>query len=260
MSHLRSFALVARHAFAQTLRGKRLLLLVLLVGLPVLISMMIAGAKQKSALFDVQMWALVVLLRGVVPLAALFLGVAVVGDEIEGRTITFLFTRPVPRWLLYLARYSGAALAFLLLLGLSVAASGMVFARHLPVDARAMVGTGAVAAAGFLVYGAFFAMLRLFLQRALLVGFLIGFIVETVILSMPPGGFGTISIGHHLALLQVDVFPGAVAIGEEIIESLGPDETVAGSIRALCWILGGSLLVGAVRITRSEIRIPSSVA
>jgi len=260
MSHLASFALVARHAFAQTLRGKRLLLLLLLVALPVLVSMMITGGRQRPALYDAQMWALVVLLRGVVPLAALFLGVAVIGDEIEGRTITFLFTRPMPRWILLLGRYAGAAVAFLLLLGLSVTASGMIFSRLIAVDARAMAATGSVAAAGFLVYGAFFAVLRLFLQRALLVGFLIGFIIETFIMSMPPGGFGKISIGHHLAVLQVGVHPGVIAAGEEIIEGIGPDETISASIRALGWILGGSLLVGAIRITRSEIRIPSSVA
>ncbi len=260
MSILSSFLLIARHAFAQTLRGKRLLLLLLLVGLPVLLSVLISGARQRSGMLDFQMWSLIVLLRGVVPLAALYLGVAILGDEIEGRTITFLFTRPIPRSILYLARYAGAAAAFLLLLSIAVALSGRIFARHLPVDPRGVALTGAIAGAGFLVYGAFFAMLRLFLQRALLVGFLIGFILESLIMGLPPGGFGQISVWHHLAVFQAGVYPDAILPGQEVLEGVGADESVAASVRSLCWILGGSLLVGAVRITRSEIRIPSSVA
>ncbi|NJN14230.1 MAG: hypothetical protein HC813_00785 [Planctomycetes bacterium] len=202
MSSFASFLLVGRHAFEQTLRGKRLLLLLVLAAAPVLLALLISGARSVEGLLDYQTWSLVILHRGLVPLAALYLGVAVLGDEIDGRTITFLFTRPLPRPLLLLARYLGISLAFLLVLTLSVGLSGALFARRIPVDLRGTGATLAIAAGGFLAYGALFATLRLFLQRALLVGFLIAFIVEGALRALPPGGFGVISIGHHLSVMQ----------------------------------------------------------
>jgi ABC-type transport system involved in multi-copper enzyme maturation permease subunit len=39
----------------------------------------------------------VLLVQGTVPLLALILGASVVAEEIEDRTLTYLFTRPVPR-------------------------------------------------------------------------------------------------------------------------------------------------------------------
>ena len=62
-------------------------------------------------------WVLMV--QGTVPLVALILGSAVVAEEIEDRTITYLFTRPIPRAAVLLGRWLATALVLELCLLLS---------------------------------------------------------------------------------------------------------------------------------------------
>jgi len=40
-------------------------------------------------------------------LLALFYGTSVLGDELDGKTLTYLFTRPLPRWHFVLGKYLG---------------------------------------------------------------------------------------------------------------------------------------------------------
>src|SRR5262249_13054139 len=70
-------------------------------------------------------WVLEV--QTIVPLVALIVGSAVVAEEIEDRTITYLFTRPIPRAAILVGRY----LAALVLLAVVLGASSSVVMRLL---------------------------------------------------------------------------------------------------------------------------------
>ena len=81
----------------------------LVVGGPVLLALIVKGVEMfgMSALringqrvagfgiFGVMIWML--FLRFIVPVLGVFYGTALMADEVEDKTITYLFTRPIPR-------------------------------------------------------------------------------------------------------------------------------------------------------------------
>ena len=88
-----------------TLRGllgrRRTLLLVLLVGLPVLISLLIrisGGQPNADRVLDT------LVVRTVMPLVALIVGTAAIGSEIEDGTAVYLMIKPIPRWKIALSK------------------------------------------------------------------------------------------------------------------------------------------------------------
>jgi len=257
MRSLRGFLLLGRHAFATTLSGRRLLVLVLLAAVPVGVSVLVVEFDQRLRLDDFLDVVSRVVLQAVAPLVALFLGVAVLGDEIDGRTITYLFTRPVPRPVVFLARLLGAACGFAVLLALSVTACGAVFGGHIDLSAAEIGGSVAVALLGFLVYVAIFAALRAFLRRALFIGFFLGIIFEGMIANLPATRLSLCSVWHHTAVLLTRLFEDRI---HRMPRGLLATETAAGSLQVLLGVLLVAVALGAWKVHAREVRVPSAVA
>jgi hypothetical protein len=256
----RSFLLIWGHATARALAGRRGLLLVLLAALPAVLAWIQVehDTRLSSTRFVAMM--LMFVFQLVVPLAGLFLGVAVLGDEIEGRTITYLFTRPHPRPLVFLARYLGAVTAFAPLLVATVAVIAYLYGSRVDITARDAVTTAGIAVTGFLVYTAIFATLRLFLQRALFAGFILGFIFELGISKLPESGVSRCSVWHHLALLEVRLFEGRLGHlhMRKLLQGIAPEETVGGSLAVLATLLVLGLAVGMLRVRSQETRLANA--
>ena len=53
--------------------------------------------------FGIMIWML--FLRFVIPVLGVFYGTALMADEVEDRTITYLFTRPIPRGAVLIGKY-----------------------------------------------------------------------------------------------------------------------------------------------------------
>ena len=69
----------------------------------------INGARPSgAALFGLMIWLLYI--RFIVPVLGVFYGTALIADEVEDKTITYLFTRPIPRSAVLVGKY----LAYLL--------------------------------------------------------------------------------------------------------------------------------------------------
>src|SRR5688572_29911822 len=73
-----------------------------------------------ATLFGMLIWW--VYLRFVVPALGVFYGTALIADEVEDKTITYLFTRPVPRSSILIGKY----LAYLVCTTLVVLPSVMI--------------------------------------------------------------------------------------------------------------------------------------
>jgi len=259
MSNLGSFLLVWSHALGRSMRGKRLLALLLLAGMPVLFAVAQVAVKSsldESAFLGTVLFATFQFLS---PLASLFLGVAVLGDEIDGRTITYVFSRPIPRPIFYLARLLGFTSALCLVVAVSLAATASIFLQRVDLTLGEIFGSIGIALLGVTVYTAFFAALRLLVRRALLVGFLLVFVVEVWVSKLPVSGLSRCSVWHHLTLLEAELFDWR-GLPSGILQGFAESETVTGSISVLVSIFVVALGYGCYLVQTREIRVPAAVA
>src|SRR5215213_4431632 len=161
-------------------------------------------------------------------------------DEVEDRTLTYLFTRPIPRGAVLIGKY----LAYLACTGLIVLPSVMlVFFLVMPLGGGGLraIARGfpdllkdlGLLGLGLAVYGAVFAFIGAELKRPLLVGlfFIVGW--EIVVLSLP-GYLKRFTVAYYLqSFFQ---------------ESSSP----AGSLLALAVILVVFLALAARAVERRE--------
>ena len=75
------------------------------------------------AIFGLMIW--VFYLRFTVPVLGVFYGTSLMADEVEDKTITYLFTRPIPRGAVLIGKY----LAYLVC---TIIAASMIACRPLP--------------------------------------------------------------------------------------------------------------------------------
>lgn len=180
------FAAAARAVFDISLEGmvwtRRSLLMVALVAMPVALAVayriaLATGAELPPAPPQ-DLYALVVAVywvRNVLPLAALFYATALVADEVEGRTLTYLVTRPLTRASIFAGKF-----AAYLATALSLALPAAVVTFFLLLTAPRAPGIGAavgdlfrdlgVMALAVVVYGALFALVGVVLKRPVIPG------------------------------------------------------------------------------------------
>jgi ABC-type transport system involved in multi-copper enzyme maturation permease subunit len=259
MHGLHGLLLVLRNAFQRTLRGWRLVILLVLASVPVVLTAIAVSASDRFDIDEHLTTLLLVVLQVTVPFAALYLGTAVLGDEIEGRTITYLYTRPLPRPVFYLGRLLGFTCAFGVILTAAVYASAFLAKATTELSAREVAGSAAIAVGGFAVYAAFFAALRAYFRRALYIGFLLTFIFEITISKIPVAGITRISVWHHLALFTARLFEGRVP-HHDLLGTVKAEETVGGAITVLACVFLVSLVAGCWVVRSREVRVPAAVA
>jgi ABC-2 type transport system permease protein len=182
------FARGARAVFDLALEGmvwsRRTLLMGILVGLPVLVAVAyrVVLATQPTARMPppADIYAVVVAvywIRNVLPLAALFFATALVADEVEGRTLTYLLTRPLTRESIFAGKF-----AAYLATTLALALPSVVLTYFVLLSARGWTAVGpsvgdlfrdvGVAALTLVAYGALFALLGVLLKRPVIPGLL----------------------------------------------------------------------------------------
>lgn len=180
------FRPAARAVFEISLEGllwsRRTAMMALLVGMPVLLALfyrlVVAARLELQAVTASDLYALVVAVywvRNVLPLTALFYATALVADEVEGRTLTYLVTRPVTRPSIFVGKF-----AAYLVTTLCLALPACVITFFLLLSARGVSGVGgsavdllrdvAVLALTLAAYGALFALAGVVLKRPVIPG------------------------------------------------------------------------------------------
>ncbi len=132
----------------------------------------------------------------VLALGSAILTTAVIGQEIEGRTIVYLLTRPVPRWLLLLVRFAASVLVVFLLAAAAFVLTSLGAYGGLGRNPYLLRDLGVVAL-GALAYGSLFLFVSLAVNRALIWCVLFAFGWETAVPTMP-GDIYRASILSHL--------------------------------------------------------------
>ena len=252
-------------SLGEMLWSRRTIFMALVVGLPVVLAVIVRLLHELGAptirvnqtavagplIFGLMIWGFFI--RFSVPVLGVFYGTSLIADEVEDKTITYLFTRPIPRGAVVVGKYLAylACTIFVVLpsvvgvwllvvpMGGSLGASVVDLAKDL-----------AILAIGLAVYGALFAMIGAVVKRPLLIGLLFVFGWETVVMTIP-GYLKRFSVAYYLQGLVPHAMPSdsAVSLVQSIFREtpgLGESLLWMGVIEVVC------LWVAARAVTRKE--------
>jgi ABC-2 type transport system permease protein len=208
-------------SIGQMLWSRRTIFMALVVAGPVLIAAVVRvlvslglpvgrvnGVQMAGpAIFGLMIWLFY--LRFTVPVLGVFYGTALIADEVDDKTITYLFTRPIPRGAVLLGKY----LAYLVATGLVVLPSvALVYLLIVPIGGS--LGTSFVdfvrdlvlLAVGLGIYGALFAFIGAWFRRPLLIGLIFVFGWEQAALAFP-GYLKRFTVAYYLQGLVPHAMP-----------------------------------------------------
>jgi ABC-2 type transport system permease protein len=252
----RSTLLIAAAHLARIARARRTLLCAALALLPAAVAGIEAHFTSASAATIATHVGWFLVLQVLAPILALVLGSAVVAEELEDRTATYLFARPIPRAAVLLGRYLATAAVLCAVMGLAVALA--LYASRFGREAGLGPGIAgplvAAALLGVLVYAALYATFGVVFRYPMIVGLAYAFVLEGF-LSNLPGGNQSLTVQYHLRSLVVG--EGAPAWRElaSLVPTVYEDSAVA--LRTLCAVLLVALAFGAWRISRKEYLLSS---
>ncbi len=223
-----SFAQATRRVFdlslGQMLWSRRTIFLALVVSAPVVLglvvrlmtafgihgSVRIGGAAVISgpSIFGLFIWLLY--LRFTVPVLGVFYGTSLIADEVEDKTITYLFTRPIPRGAVLVGKY----LAYLVATVLVVLPSVMLlYFLVVPVGGGAIAPTFpslvkdlGLLGIGLAAYGSLFAWVGCRFKYPLVTGLVFAFGWEQAIMIIP-GYLKRLTIAYYIQGLVPHAMP-----------------------------------------------------
>lgn len=256
---LRGSWLLARASLPRMLLSRRFLVCALLAFVPVLVAFLAARLSSRvgpAELATHVTWML--LLQIVLPLTSLVAGVSVVAEEIEDRTISYVFTRPIPRAALLLGRLA-AALAWIvpLLVGaawLVLEASENARGKGEPLHEATRAPLFAAVAAGAVVYTSVFAAAGALLRHPMIVGLSYAFAIEGFLANLP-GKNQMLALQHHLRSLVAATHQPAWARVEGFASAAY--DTPATSWTVLACVGLCAVAIAAVGLSRREIELTS---
>lgn len=250
----------------QMLWSRRTVFMALATGAPVAIAILLRALDEMGmssfrvngvpvpgpVIFGGMIWILY--LRFVVPVLGAFYGTSLISDEVEDRTITYLFTRPVPRGAIIVGKYLAYLVCTLLVVLPSVTAVYLLVA---PVGGGSIGATFpqlmtdlGLLALGLAVYGAVFALIGALAPRPLVTGLVLIFGWEQVALLVP-GYLRRLTVAHYLQALVPHAMPQDNAVSA--IQSLFSEPPSAmSSVLSLAGILVVALWLAAKTVQTRE--------
>lgn len=252
-------------SLGEMLWSRRTIFMGLVVGLPVVMALVVrlfdlAGASgirvnnmavDGPFIFGLMIWAFFV--KFSVPVLGVFYGTSLVADEVEDKTITYLFTRPIAREAVLIGKY----LAYLACT-IFVVLPAIVLVWILVIPMGGSLGTNfldlvkdlGIVAAGLAVYGAVFAFIGAYFKRPLLIGLAFIFGWETAVVAFP-GSFKLFSVAHWLQGLVPHAMPND-STASMLMAMFREPPSLTGSLVALSLILVVFLGLAAWIVARRE--------
>ena len=245
--------------------SRRTIFMALVVGAPVVLAtvarivqasgvapLRVNGVRVDAvSVFGMIIWVL--FLRFIVPVLGVFYGTSLVADEVEDKTITYLFTRPLRRGAVLLGKY----LAYLACTTLVVLPSVMiVYFMLVPIGEVAwsfpalMTDLGLLAL-GIAAYGALFTMVGAWLKRPLVVGLVYVFGWEQFAMLMP-GYLRKFTVAYYLQALVPHAMPADEGITSLLRSILTEPPSTPLSLFVLLAVTAVSLALAMRIIERRE--------
>lgn len=252
-------------SLGQMLWSRRTIFMALVVGGPVVLALVarivqsagiaplrVNGVRVEAAsIFGMMVWVL--FLRFIVPVLGVFYGTSLVADEVEDKTITYLFTRPIRRGAVLLGKYFAylVCTTLVVLPSVTIVYFLLVPLREIPASFSWLVTDLSLIAAGIAAYGALFALVGALLKRPLVAGLVFAFGWEQVAMLVP-GYLRRFTIAYYLQALVPHAIPseGGVALLLQRVFT----ETLSAPVAILMLVLitGVSLLLAVWAIERRE--------
>jgi ABC-type transport system involved in multi-copper enzyme maturation permease subunit len=182
-----------------------------------------------------------------------FYGTSLIADEVEDKTITYLFTRPIPKGAVLVGKYLAYLACTLLVVLPSVV---IVYLSIAPL--RGSLGGSfidllkdlALLSVGLAVYGAVFAFIGARFKRPLLVGLIFIFGWEQAALAFP-GYLKKFTVAYYLQAMVPHAMPNDSVVS--MIQGLFRETpSLAESLVWLAIITGVFLWLAAVSVERKE--------
>ena len=251
-------------SLGEMLWSRRTVFLLLVTGAPVFLALVArlvqssgivplrvnGAAVDGGSIFGMMIW--VFFLRFIVPVLGVFYGTALIADEVEDRTITYLFTRPIRRGAVLVGKY----LAYLVSTTLVVLPSVvLVYFLLVPLSqvGRTFLAFAAdlgLLALGLAAYGALFALVGAALKRPLVSGLVFVFGWEQIALLVP-GYMKRFTIAHYVQGLVPHAMPsdGVAAVLQSVLRDNPP---AVMCILALAGVVVASLWLGVRAVENRE--------
>jgi ABC-2 type transport system permease protein len=263
-----SFWAASRRVFdlslGEMLWSRRTIFMALIVGGPVLLALIVRiletfgmpalrvnGQRVGGmGVFGIMIWML--FLRFAIPILGVFYGTALMADEVDDKTITYLFTRPVPRGAILVGKY----LAYLACTALVVLPSVMIVyfllvpMSQIPGTFSQLVIDLGLLLVGLAAYGALFAFVGAFFKRPLVIGLVFVTGWEQTAMALP-GYMKRFTVAYYLQSLVPHSMPadGVVSILQEMFRDTPP---VAVSLFWLSFYVVVFLYLAARTVDRRE--------
>jgi ABC-type transport system involved in multi-copper enzyme maturation permease subunit len=254
-------------SLGQMLWSRRSVFLALVVGGPVVLaavvrlvatlvpssSLRINGATVGGpSIFGMMIWLLYV--RFIVPVLGVFYGTALIADEVDDKTITYLFTRPISRGAVLIGKY----LAYLACTVLLILPTVMVVFFLIVPFGGGSIGPAfpslltdlGMIAAGLAAYGAVFAWVGARLKRPLVVGLVFAFGWEPTVMLVP-GYLKQLTVAYYVQALVPHAMPEDSTLGA-ILQVFNDVPSVWASLVALAVITGATLWLAARTVETRE--------
>jgi ABC-type transport system involved in multi-copper enzyme maturation permease subunit len=264
-SYLSSALRVFDLSVSEMLWSRRTIFMALVVGAPVAISVLlrlldVLGAPvfkvngsmmAGPAIFGLMIW--VFYLRFTIPVLGVFYGTSLIADEVEDKTITYLFTRPVRRGAVLVGKFFAymACTVFVVLPSVVVVYLAIVPMRgSLGASFVDLLKDLILLAIGLAAYGSVFAFIGARFKRPLLVGLIFIFGWEQVALAFP-GYLKKFTVAYYLQALVPHAMPSDNVIS--LIQGIFRENPSLP--QALFWLFAISglfLWMAAVSVERKE--------
>jgi len=252
-------------SLGEMLWSRRTIFMALVVGGPVLLAIVVRvvqafgitplrvnGAPVPGIdAFGMMIW--IPFLRFIIPVLGVFYGTALMADEVEDKTITYLFTRPIRRGAILLGKY----LAYLVCTSLVVLPSVMLVYfllvrwPEVPGTFGWLLADLGLLALGLAAYGALFALVGAALKRPLVVGLVFAFGWEQVAMLMP-GYLRRFTLAYYLQALVPHASPSDSSVASILQSVMAASPTTGTSLFWLAVIVAVCLLLAARTVERRE--------
>jgi ABC-2 type transport system permease protein len=239
-------------SIGEMLWSRRTIFMALVVGSPVVLALVarlvqaigvaplrVNGVQADAAgIFGMMIWVLYI--RFIVPVLGVFYGTALIADEVEDRTITYLFTRPVRRGAVLLGKYLACVACTTLVVLPSVV---LVYLLIVPFGQMGgsfgwlLLDLGLLAL-GLAAYSGLFALVGAVMPRPLVSGLVFAFGWEQIALLVP-GYLRQFTIAYHVQSLVPHAVPAdsIVTLVQSAVSDAPPPAAVS-----LLWLVAGTAL------------------